>query len=219
MYLFLMINYFVLANSFDFQGYSMNARNEKSKQKRSSSETDYVCISNDYCAFLQKNTQNLYTLPICKCPGDNECPLTWDPDDGRTLIQGDIHFKFCSSAPVGLKQCGSDDIAYTAMWNKNLKTNTSEFTGEVFCECPKEVTHFLMKTKNEEGIEGQAYKCPKLQTCTSEEICVHIYNYTNNFFEIKYCKCPDGQSCPDELNSAAETDVKKERIRYGMKCK
>ena len=44
------------------------------------------CLGNSVCGILQANSKGVTKVPYCNC-SLAECPMTWDPYDGKSLTQ------------------------------------------------------------------------------------------------------------------------------------
>ena len=45
------------------------------------------CIGNSVCGFLQANAKGVSKIPLCNCTTTSECPMNWDPYDGKSITQ------------------------------------------------------------------------------------------------------------------------------------
>ena len=45
------------------------------------------------CGYVQLNSMGISSQPICKCKGPVQCPLIWNPMDGRTVSHGNDQYK------------------------------------------------------------------------------------------------------------------------------
>ncbi len=47
-----------------------------------------MCFGNSVCGFLQVNNRGITSTTYCECGNNFVCPMTWDPLDGQSVVQG-----------------------------------------------------------------------------------------------------------------------------------
>ena len=118
------------------------------------------CLGNSVCGLLQVNARGVSKIPHCNCT-TTECPMNWDPFDGKSLTQSisDQYkvsmsstnaaaecrnelksFQFCHSAPKQLRICQSDDQlpSYTSrQYFDKFTRQKVHAKDEIFCSCPE----------------------------------------------------------------------------------
>ncbi|CAG2175369.1 unnamed protein product, partial [Oppiella nova] len=88
------------------------------------------------CGYVQLNSMGISSQPLCKCRGGVQCPMMWNPMDGRTVSHGNDQYKYCNRAPR-LNYCGKEEIVYTTYLETSMLTmRTLMNTNHIHCLCP-----------------------------------------------------------------------------------
>nr|P0DPZ7.1 RecName: Full=U-scoloptoxin(11)-Sa3a; Short=U-SLPTX(11)-Sa3a; Flags: Precursor [Scolopendra alternans] len=190
-----------------------------------------TCREASFCAFLQINPidSNLDVLPTCTCTGGTTCSHSWDPNDGKSITEGHRQFKFCSNVLDTIKhECSAEEKALTGIFEEDKVTKIHlAYYGFLHCICPDHSDYPENSYNETETVEGdkkiitEYYHCEQFKTCKSDDTCHALAIGETKKIYYKDCNCPEGQTCPFELNSAYKTEYKETTDKfttYSMRC-
>ncbi|KAK2705641.1 hypothetical protein QYM36_015875 [Artemia franciscana] len=179
------------------------------------------CTSRSACAFLQANARGVNQQRLCKCSNDEECPLTWDTSDGKSITQGSDQYKFCRKA-TRLQQCKARQMAYISISTVDKETETYRTrTEKLLCRCSENYYYQyhdmkVMDVDTETRVEEFLYKCLPLPVCASEQICKSITETHEAFLVKRRCNCLSG--CPTIGGKEVESQHVGKGMLHHVKC-
>jgi len=185
------------------------------------------CLGNSVCGILQANSKGVTKVPYCNC-SLAECPMTWDPYDGKSLTQSTSdQYKFCDSAPSQLGLCDLEDLhqpSYTSYQYFDKFTREKKLLNdEIYCLCPEGYnyldTRYVFYQRAEYDVVQINSYCLPLPKCTEDEICKEITDMPGEFLVNPICQCPGQMSCPSVAPKNVEVMVyDKQTVVYNVKC-
>ncbi|XP_054168960.1 uncharacterized protein LOC128966170 [Oppia nitens] len=185
------------------------------------------------CGYVQLNNMGISWQPICRCRGGGhggsgggggvQCPMMWNPMDGRTISHGNDQYKYCNRAPI-LKHCGKDDIVYTSYLETSYLTmDINVNTNHIHCQCPGH--HLFVRNgttfddiDDTTAIIATQYQCKTPPVCSLAEACMGITESPHSRFVTRNCVCPLGTFCPTDIRLAAERVDLNRGAYYIMNC-
>nr|P0DQA0.1 RecName: Full=U-scoloptoxin(11)-Sm5a; Short=U-SLPTX(11)-Sm5a; Flags: Precursor [Scolopendra morsitans] len=182
-----------------------------------------TCKKDSICAYLQQNARGVTPAHMCECPGEQTCPLSWDPDDGKTLTRGDEQYKFCSSPPQALHECKEKELVFTSKFEYEANSNPRKFlsyAGYIHCACPIGFSYHLTRRTNSttegQDLETVYFSCEEYKTCGTNDTCHIISESSEAFMIYKMCNCDEDLKCPTDPEAAFRTDHIEQVLDYNL---
>lgn len=181
-------------------------------------EKEYpICVGNSICSFLQANDKGVSIVRYCQCSRGQQCPLKWDPYDGKSITQSmSDQYKYCKARPRVDKCTSPDQVAYTSV-QKYSKFNGKKVANEdrIECVCPEGHNYLDTKVNIVEDEEFEImeilYFCLPLQPCNGTEFCKDIVAKPGKYIVSPKCLCQGTKSaCPTITNTGIV------KARYGL---
>ena len=81
------------------------------------------CLGNSVCGLLQVNARGVSKIPHCNCT-TTECPMNWDPFDGKSLTQSiSDQYKvstYTNAVAAGMKESEFSVLSFCAKATPDL---------------------------------------------------------------------------------------------------
>ncbi|XP_064456335.1 U-scoloptoxin(11)-Ssd3a-like [Ornithodoros turicata] len=183
------------------------------------------CLPRSVCGYVQLNLAGVNAEPLCRCRAGNECPLVWDPLDGRTVSHGNDQYKYCERAPR-LSTCTTEEVVYSS---RSFITTSGSMANvvRIHCLCPP--THIFARNhtkfhQSDDGITSMVVtslcKPPPMCNPVGTDACMAISeSYVTGTKLLKRdCACPVGYYCPGDIRLAAERVEMPKGAYYLINC-
>ncbi|GAB1610769.1 uncharacterized protein LOC115226858 [Argonauta hians] len=155
-----------------------------------------------------------YVQHLCACPGDTQCPMTWDSGpSGRSFqVRKFTQDKYCGPTRVE-RVCKPKEISFSVV--SAVRPSREVYRQGVVCQCKSpygvhQNAVYELRGRNDLKYV-HVFSCGKLPKCRYREPCAQYFTNikngrpTENFIaRVNLCNCPRPQHCIDPQDSTRD---------------